>query len=183
MDENEKPWCWWCCHPFSWESLHFPYAFTANTFHTTGHFCSWECMKAYAIDRGKLEQCEYITLMRRRAEGKVSATKRAPSRYCLKRFGGSLPIEDFRLLGSGALSVKIPGEIFQGVVTGTYQVQQQQSQTQSTLKLKRDKPLERTKAKLETSLGIIRKCRGASCVQEGIETGKNTHPVDSSGTL
>lgn len=151
-----KPDCWWCCYPFEWESLHFPYAFKSNVFYTTGHFCSWECMKAYAIDRNKLEQCEYITLMRKRMEGKINTTKRAQTRYCLEKFGGTLKIEEFRR--KVPCVVKIPGEVYQcheTIVSKSKEI----VATTGDLRLKREKPLERSKGKLETSLGIIvKKC-------------------------
>lgn len=154
-----KPVCWWCCHDFKSDSLHFPYKFKSNVFYTTGHFCSWECMKAYAVDRNYLEECEYITLMRKRTEGKIAITKRAPSRYSLEMFGGTLKIEDFRK-GTQAIVVKIPGEIFQHqTIIKEYNAQ---DEVVGGLKLKREKPLERSKGKLETSLNVIRKCQRAS---------------------
>lgn len=151
-----KPVCWWCCHPFEWESLHFPYKLKSNVFYTTGHFCTWECMKAYAIDRNFTGQCEYITLMRKRIEGKISQTKKAPSKYTLEMFGGTLSIEEFRNLDSSKVSIKIPGEAYQ---IQTVNVQQNTTIGNDGLKLKREKPLERAKGKLETSLNVtVRKC-------------------------
>ena len=144
-----KPVCWWCCHPFEWESLHFPYDFTSNIFYTTGHFCSWGCMKAYGINRGKFEACDYITLMRKRLEGKIIPVTKAPSRYCLEMFGGNVTIEEYR---SGIpINVKIKGEMFYDVTTS-------KEEKFEAVKLKREKPLQRTKGKLETCLGIVRKC-------------------------
>lgn len=147
-----KPVCWWCCHPFEWESLHFPYDFTSNIFYTTGHFCSWGCMKAYGINRGKFEACDYITLMRKRLEGKIIPVTKAPSRYCLEMFGGNVNIEEYR---SGIpINVKIKGEMFYDVTTS-------KEEKFEAVKLKREKPLQRTKGKLETCLGIVRKCHVA----------------------
>ncbi len=176
-----KPSCWWCCHPFEWESLHFPYAFKSNVFYTTGHFCSWECMKAYAIERNKLEECEYITLMRKRVEGKISATKRAPSRYVLDTFGGTMSIQEFRNGGGEAstTTLRIPGEVYQthtvtssANATAAASSASSAAPSSSQLKLKREKPLERTKSKLEKSLGIIRKCSAAvSTDGKGTSTG------------
>lgn len=161
--------CWWCCHPFEWESLHFPYAFKSNLFYTTGHFCSWECMKAYAIDRNKLNECELISLMKKRMEGKLTPTNRAPSRYILKLFGGTVSIDEFRK--GVPVIVKIPGEIYQGVSVNYQQNQSHDNQQkkEGELKLKREKPLERAKCKLETSLGIVRKCSAV------VETGAGTN--------
>lgn len=162
-----KPHCWWCCHGFDWDSLHFPYAFTSNTFYTTGHFCSWECMKAYAIDENKLSQCDYITLMRKRMGGRVVHTRRAPSRYCLEMFGGSMNIEEFRRGDTCVL--KIPGEFYQDQIV----TKEDKPIDGSELRLKREKPLERSKGKLETSLGIIRKCPAAASSEREDKKSRN----------
>ncbi len=150
-----KPHCWWCCYSFEWESLHFPYDFVSNVFYTTGHFCSWGCMKAYAIERGKFEACTFITLMRKRMEGKITPIKMAPKRYCLEMFGGDIKIEEFRD-GSIPIRVHIPGEVFQ-----IHNTVKEQKITENLLNLKREKPLARSNCKLETSLGIKRKCSAA----------------------
>ena len=95
------------------------------------------------IDKNKLEQCEYITLMRKRMEGKVVHTRKAPSKYCLTSFGGTVSIEDFRSADKPII-IKIPGEVFQ-----SHTVIQDVSNKESTgveLRLKREKPLERSKA-------------------------------------
>lgn len=159
-----KPHCWWCCHPFEWDSLHYPYSFVSNVFYTTGHFCSWGCMKAYAIDRGKFDTCEYITLMRKRMEGKITSTKPAPKRQALTIFGGSLSIDDFRN-DKITVNVKIPGDCV--FMEQTVDVKDNVS---SLIKLKREKPLERSKSKLETSLGIIRKKKCTDVVGQDSKT-------------
>jgi hypothetical protein len=129
-------------------------------------------MKAYAIDRNKLEQCEYITLMRKRMEGRINTTKRAQTRYSLQKFGGALTIEEFRKMTPCV--VKIPGEVYQchetikskDTVTNTNTVN-------GDLKLKREKPLERSKGKLETSLGIIvKKCPAVDSRREKSQSNK-----------
>lgn len=151
-----KPVCWWCCHGFEWESLHFPYKFKSNVFHTTGHFCSWECMKAYAIDKDFTQECEFITLMRKRMEGKISKTNRAPNKYALEMFGGTLKIDEFRTCPN--VLTKIPGEVFQTQLI-IHNDEPSTTKNGGGLKLKREKPLDRTKGKLETSLNVIRKCQ------------------------
>lgn len=156
-----KPDCWWCCYPFEGESLHFPYAFKSNVFYTTGHFCSWGCLKAYGIERGKLDTCDYVTLMRKRMEGKITPIKKAPSRFCLEKFGGTVTIDEFR--SEIPIRLYIPGEVFQSCEINKDYVQiSNNKDSTSDLKLKRDKPLEREKSKLETSLGIVRKCNRAA---------------------
>jgi hypothetical protein len=148
-----KPVCWWCCHGFEGESLHFPYKFKSNVFYTTGHFCSWECMKSYAFEKDYTGECEFITLMKKRMEGKITPTRRAPSRYCLEMFGGTETIESFRKCSK--IVVNIPGEVFQEQAV----IKEEKPVDASGLKLKREKPLERAKGKLETSLNVIRKCQ------------------------
>lgn len=153
-----KPVCWWCCYPFDWESIHFPYALKSNVFLTTGHFCSWGCMKAYAIDKGKMDACELIMLMRKRVEGKMTPVQKAPSKYCLEMFGGDVSIEQFR--NGIPVHVHIPGEAFQIVKSN-------KEEKFEIIKLKREKPLEREKNKLESSLGVIRKCSVAHKERKG----------------
>jgi hypothetical protein len=142
--------CWWCCHPFDWKPIHFPYAFTSNTFHTTGNFCSWGCLKAYGLGRGDIRTIDLVTLMRKRTEGKIKPIKSAPSRYCLKMFGGPVSIEEFR--SEIPVFTHIPGESFQEPIS-------QAHNEITNLQLKREKPLRRSN-KLENSLGIIirKKC-------------------------
>ena len=143
--------CWWCCHPFEWESIHWPYEYMnrSNTYNTIGHFCSWSCMKSYAIDKRKLETCEYITLMRKRLEGRIQPTVPAPRKEVLEMFGGTVKIEDFRRRPE-CISLIMPGEVYQIPIVKVFE-------DFGEMKLKREKPLERSKGKLENSLGIIRK--------------------------
>ena len=94
--------CWWCCHPFEGTDLHLPYHHDDRTkkFKTMGHFCSWECMKAFNLDRNGINKAgiisTYITLLRKRVEGKANQTRPAPNRFTLKMFGGPFTIDEFR---------------------------------------------------------------------------------------
>jgi hypothetical protein len=116
-------------------------------------------MKSYAFEKNYTAECEFITLMRKRIEGKITPTKRAPSRYALEMFGGTLKIEEFRNGVYSLVTVNIPGEVFQ---QQTIIKEEKPIADGSGLKLKREKPLERAKGKLETSLNVIRKCQRAS---------------------
>ena len=96
-------WCWWCCHPFEGTPLNIPvkYDDRRKKFDTTGNFCSWSCMKTYALDkygvgRGSLV-CSNMVMMRRRMYGgKLESVTPAPWRYRLNVFGGDMTIEEFR---------------------------------------------------------------------------------------
>jgi hypothetical protein len=69
-------------------------------FYTQGAFCSWSCMKSFAIDKygvnfgGRI--CGNIICMRKQMYGVVGPVKLAPNRYELQVFGGPMTIEEFR---------------------------------------------------------------------------------------
>jgi len=167
--------CWWCCHEFEGHELHLPY----KKDDTMGIFCSWECMKAFAMERFKtgksLEVFTLVTNMKKKITGKTTMTKSAPSRYSLKLFGGPLTIEEFRKTNEQHYKYVLPNEKYKiPIIVEQYRTQENQMSTRekndkmlsiknagnysNTLKLKREKPLKRDSAStLEQSLGIVRK--------------------------
>ena len=93
--------CWWCTLPIDGEDLGLPYKYepTKRRFHTMGHFCSWECAKAYNLSErsnGWGDIQNNITLMRLRLYGKVTKLRCAPHRLTLVKFGGTLSEEEFK---------------------------------------------------------------------------------------
>jgi len=168
-----ETWCWWCCHTFEGESLAMPYYHDElrNKFITEGHFCSWSCVKAYAIDKysdikGSIISGNIIT-MRRRMYNTIGSVRMAPKRQMLKQFGGPLTIEEFR-----ANSTKDPGiakpivkedipERLVSHISNTKKLNEikNASGSNETLKLKRNKPLKRDQNNLETALGLIVKTK------------------------
>lgn len=152
--------CWWCCHTFEGQPLHWPYKFKSNVFSTTGYFCSWGCMKAYAFDRHRTDTYEFIVLMKKRMETKIgSAIVRAPNKECLKMFGGPLSIDEFRGIDK-PLIVNMADEYFQIPIIQNVNFTQINKTPAATeeLQLKRVKPLERSKGKLER---VLTKCSTA----------------------
>ena len=108
-------WCWWCCHPFEGTTLNMPHKYDErrNKFYTSGNFCSWSCMKTYAIDkygcnRGGLI-CGNMVMMRRKLFDKIGTIQRAPHRQRLIQFGGDLTIDQFR--ENNVIDVEKPKEI------------------------------------------------------------------------
>lgn len=94
-------WCWHCCHPFSGPPLPMPirYDDRLDTFHVTGTFCSWACMKSYNLDSKSYMRhinTTIITLFHKKCTGKLERIKPAPPRLALKAFGGTMTIEEFR---------------------------------------------------------------------------------------
>ena len=93
--------CWWCCHEIHEDhNLPFHHDDRTDKFKMMGHFCSWECMKAWNLNQNGINRGgvinELIMLYKKRLCGKSTPTKCAPSRYHLKIFGGNLTIEEFR---------------------------------------------------------------------------------------
>lgn len=158
-------WCWWCCHPFEGPELHMPFKYDdlRKQFKTLGTFCSWPCMKAYNIDKAGPRYGEYqqfITLMRKHVYGRIEPCRVAPKRQCLKVFGGTMDIEDFRS-GRDPPMINMPNEMHMLCVTDTHEyvpIAPTITTTQSDkYKLKREKPLKRSESSLEKTLGIKRK--------------------------
>ena len=163
-------WCWWCCHDYDGDSLSLPYKYDQmrNKFYTCGHFCSWSCMKSYALDkygdmRGSIISGNII-VMRKQLYGKIGSIKPAPDKYKLNVFGGPMSIEEFRenvikdididpkdINTEEVVSILIP------IQKSTKKLSDIQNSTHSNdaLKLKRTKPLKRTQNNLESALGLI----------------------------
>lgn len=95
--------CWWCCHSFENSPCTLPTTYDPRRcrFTYTGIFCSWNCVKAYNIDRSdhkKYERSGLIVLLIQKMYGIVSSInlKAAPPTQTLKMFGGYLSIDEFR---------------------------------------------------------------------------------------
>lgn len=158
--------CWWCVHPMDDEyPLHLPikYDDRLDRFTTTGEFCSWSCMKAFALDMNTSHSGEiqsFIALMRMKAEGKYTVTKAAPKRQALNIFGGPLTIGEFRRCSQQEVPVFVPYEKYIAPSAEAVRVTSTtEPSSDESLKLKRTKPLKRAASKLESALGITRKVK------------------------
>jgi hypothetical protein len=99
MKFNENTKCWWCKHCFNTPNLSLPEYLHSNTFHCTGNFCSWECVKAYNIDLNDnfvWKRESLIDLMYQNTYGVFKNINPAPSWLILEDFGGYLSINTFR---------------------------------------------------------------------------------------
>lgn len=173
---NNELLCWWCCHPPMGSFLNMPIKQNRDTrtYTTIGNFCSWECMKAYALDKYNIHKsgiiCMYIRCMREDR----SILKSAPARLTLKCFGGPLTIEKFRENSCSTIRTNltcIDHKVYE-IVEQTKPVHTNSECSESkmkhinsassdndSLRLKRTKPLKRDiiKNNLEHSLGILKK--------------------------
>lgn len=164
-------WCWWCCHEFSGTPLSMPYKYydRLNTFRVAGTFCSWSCMKTYALDtygvnRGSII-CGNMIMMRRKQYGKLGSIRPAPKRQRLVEFGGDLTIEAFRenLVVDEGPPAPVQTEpvptIVVPIVPNVAKMYEIKSSTGANepLRLKREKPLKRDQNNLESVLGLVLK--------------------------
>jgi hypothetical protein len=94
--------CWWCCHEFDSVPIGLPVDFYARSkkFRVKGIFCGFACMMAFKNDSTKYDKKDaLIKYMYKLLTGESnynSNIKPAPTRWCLKKFGGDLTIEEFR---------------------------------------------------------------------------------------
>lgn len=168
--QNTK--CWWCKHRFNTPRLSLPEQYYNETFFCTGNYCSWECMKAYNIDRNdnnisKIESL--INLMYYMTYGSFKEIKPAPSWLTLTDFGGNQSISDFRknfeLIGSDFLVLHPP------LVSRQMQIEESYKKSPvsgvvvnkldkllfdgpNNLTLKRNKPIETSQINLSKSMGL-----------------------------
>jgi hypothetical protein len=162
-------WCWWCCHDFDSTPLSMPFRHDErrNIFHTSGNFCSWSCMKSYAIDKYGLSRggliCGNIVMMRKKMFNQIGSVKPAPDRFRLKEFGGDMTIEDFRknqTLDEGKAK-EVDNKPYEKnivpFVSNTKRMNEikNASSDNNALKLKRSKPLKRSHNNLESALGLV----------------------------
>lgn len=163
-------WCWWCCHPFEGETLHMPYKYDdkRNKFKVCGNFCSWSCMKSYALDKYGLNKgsiiCGNIIMMRRKMYNHLGSVKPSPNRFLLDVFGGNMTITEFRKnltidKGESKSIIKEPVvDIVMPFISNKAkmnEIKNSSTDTNDTLKLKRTKPLKRNYNNLESALGLI----------------------------
>lgn len=187
-----KPACWHCCHAFEGDALALPtrYDQLRKKFWTKGHFCSFSCMKAFAIDsygdqHGSIVASNVVMYRRRMCPEARGGVRRAPNRYSLQLFGGSMTIEEFRAHADTAPSPENRRVVETMEDHGTQTTTTVSSDSAATfltrtderaaakklkeisasetenesLKLKRNKPLQRSHNDLENALGLVIKPR------------------------
>jgi hypothetical protein len=90
--------CWWCTYHFDTPPICMPekYIDKTQTFKVSGCFCSFNCVLAYKMSKGHTN-CYLVRLLAKRILGNsVNTIKKAPSPYCLEKYGGNISIEVFR---------------------------------------------------------------------------------------
>jgi len=92
--------CWNCCHQFIDLRYNIPLKYINNIFYIYGEFCSFECSLRFGYEYlnnyNIYELYSLINLYSRKIFNKSNNIKMAPSKLCLKLFGGKLTINEYR---------------------------------------------------------------------------------------
>jgi hypothetical protein len=99
--EKVESCCFWCCHVFNTPCLGLPLSYNKNNkkFAVKGIFCSFPCMMAYDKEY-KFYKNDLIYFMYKYIYGEINTHKIAPPKECLKMFGGTMDITEFRNISS-----------------------------------------------------------------------------------
>lgn len=172
--------CWWCCHQWEGVEYHLPFKIDPRTKEkkTMGQFCSWNCMGAYVVDKYNDHKVgiykSLIASSHKEFTGKLKIPPCAPDRLCLKAFGGTMDIDDFRNThGNNMPILSMPNQlhfvqnVMRTVNTSHPEPSDQQKESKmasikntvvnsESLKLKRTKPLTREAYNIEAMIGLKR---------------------------
>ena len=91
--------CWWCSYNFENPPCGIPIKYDNDIFSVYGCFCSFNCALSYNFNTNfdkKWERAGLIQLLYNKTFNSDDEIKYAPSRECLKDFGGYMTIEEFR---------------------------------------------------------------------------------------
>lgn len=166
---NNKEWpektnvhCWWCCHQFSWMPCALPEYYKKDKFYVNGCFCSFNCTASYNFSKNDddiWERYSLLNLMYKKLYNeKFVKISLAPPREILQMFGGYMSIDEFRenaLKNEKTFMVITPplisiipkieenvANLSKNLKSTNQQINENiLNKTQSTLKLKRTKPI------------------------------------------
>ena len=89
--------CFWCSEQFDSVPVGIPIMKQSDTYYMYGNFCSPECAAAYIFDNKKfINDCWERYSMLNYIYGNNESIKVAPSKLCLKKYGGRLSIKEYR---------------------------------------------------------------------------------------
>lgn len=107
------PVCWYCTEPITGSVFQCPRSFQEkyNTYIVEGYFCSYACVKSYAIERihdheGNLAALNVDRIARKL--GHKDPIGRSPHWSCLQKFGGYMTIDEFRACGAQDIPTTLP---------------------------------------------------------------------------
>lgn len=90
--------CWNCCEKSN-NFIGYPTKYINGLFHVCGNFCSYECSARYIYDNfygtEMIDKYNLLNLYYNINHNTIKKIKIAPSRQCLKKFGGKLTYEEY----------------------------------------------------------------------------------------
>jgi len=156
--------CFWCKHSFTTQAVELPEDYYNDTFFCSGHFCSWNCAKAYNIDLNDTSTWKresLLNLLYFKTYGNYKEIVSAPSWLMLEDFGGIMNIDTFR--SSFNINNKDYLLLHPPIITRQLQIEESYKKYSSNktdtiqdneLVLKRSKPIENTSQNLEKTIGL-----------------------------
>ena len=168
--------CWWCKNEFDSDYVSLPETYFNDKFHCYGCFCSYNCAHAFNLDTNDnfWKKKSLLHLLYLKTYGKPIDLIAAPHWTCLKEFGGSLSIDEFRensiINTKEYLMLKPPIESRLNFFEKTYNnktkelgslnsIYQKILDDSDDLVIKRSKPLKSSQFSLDKTLFIKKKER------------------------
>ena len=91
--------CWWCTEKFNSMPCFIPSKYHNKNFYVFGCFCSYSCAAAYNMNMNDYKVWERHTLLKKlynKINNNNDEITVAPPKETLKKFGGTLDIDEFR---------------------------------------------------------------------------------------
>jgi hypothetical protein len=179
---NDKEWpektniyCWWCCHQFTWMPCALPEYYKKDKFYVSGCFCTFNCASSYNFSKNDddiWERYSLLNLMYKKLyNDKFVKISLAPPREILQIFGGYMSIDEFRdnsLRNEKMFTVIKPPlisiipKIEENIANNSKNMKNSTqninetilNKTQSTLKLKRTKPITNPNSTLQSFMDL-----------------------------
>jgi hypothetical protein len=168
--------CFWDCHQFRGPPCVIPSAIDEGIWRVYGNFCSPACAAAYLFNE-KLDshlQWERYALLNRLYTQGPQGVRLAPARTTLRLFGGTLEVEDFRvLIAEKRLRVDVmtppmisiiqvmdtkPIDFYDASMKNTFipwEMDRMNRPGAQGLRLRRTKPVAEKESTLEFCMGIV----------------------------
>lgn len=94
--------CWWCTYEFNNAPCFIPERFYQDKYYVFGCFCSYNCAASYNLNMNDYKTNDRYSLIKKIYEElnsdntKLRELKLAPPKEILKKYGGSIEIEEYR---------------------------------------------------------------------------------------
>jgi hypothetical protein len=148
--------CWNCCHSFNNIIIGLPINYNNNIFYTIGDFCSLECATRYAFDNYNEKIYEIIPIINMYNNIKFNNINKitlAPSKLILKKFGGTMDIEEYRKnFNNNIYYINLP--IIIPINNNIYKYEFNNSNNIKDLKLYRKKELNTTRNSIFNKMNL-----------------------------